>query len=229
MELSNLENKIGIEFNSKQLLKEALTHRSYLNENPDWETPHNERLEFLGDAVLELTTTENLFQSYPQYSEGELTGIRAAIVNYQTLAKVAKSINLETFIYLSRGEEKDSGRAKEVILANALEAVIGAAYLDAGYEKTSCFIKNHILSLVPEVIKNKTYKDPKSLLQEIIQEKLKLTPSYSVLKEEGPDHQKIFTVAVYFGDKISGTGKGFSKQEAETEAAQDALQKISGG
>lgn len=226
MSLSDLESKINLAFNNKDLLREALTHRSYLNENPSWDVPHNERLEFLGDAVLELVVTENLFGDYPDYTEGELTSIRAAVVNYQILSKIAAEIGLDEAVYLSKGEAKDSSRAKEVILANAIEAVIGAIYLDQGYEKTTEFIKKNILSLVPEIIKTKAYKDPKSLLQEIIQEKLKITPIYEVLNEEGPDHQKIFTVAVYFDKDFGGEGKGYSKQEAEVDAAKDALRKI---
>ena len=222
-----MEKRIQIEFKNKDLLKEALTHRSYLNENPKWGVPHNERMEFLGDAVLELIVTENLFSSYPSYSEGELTSIRAALVNYQTLAKVARNIDLDASIYLSKGEAKDTDRAKEVILANAIEALIGAIYLDNGYDSVSNFIKEYVLSLLPEIVEKKLYKDPKSYLQEIIQEKLKLTPTYEVLSEEGPDHNKIFEVGAYFGEKLAGTGKGHSKQDAEIEAAKNALEKIS--
>ncbi|MDI6717633.1 MAG: ribonuclease III [Patescibacteria group bacterium] len=223
MDFSILENRIDVEFKNKNLLKEALTHRSYINENPSWGIPHNERLEFLGDAVLELAVTENLFRQYPDYPEGELTNIRAALVNYQILAKLAKEIKLDKFIFLSKGEARDTDRAKEVILANAFESLIGAIYLDKEYETAAKFIKKNILSQLPEIIKNKTYKDPKSLLQEIIQERMKITPRYEVLEEEGPDHQKIFNVGVYFGNEFAGQGKGFSKQEAEIEAAKDAL------
>ena len=224
--LKEFEEQIGINFSNKELLRESLTHRSYLNENPSWDVPHNERLEFLGDAVLELAVTENLFHSYPDYTEGDLTSIRAALVNYQILSKIAGEIGMEDKIYLSKGEAKDSNRAKEVILANAIEAVIGAIYLDQGYKITSDFIKKNVLHSVPQIIKTKSYKDPKSSLQEIIQEKLKITPSYEVLSEEGPDHQKIFTVAVYFSKEFGGEGKGYSKQEAEVEAAKNALNKL---
>lgn len=225
-DLNAFEQKINLNFHDKNLLKEALTHRSYLNENPSWDVPHNERLEFLGDAVLELAVTENLFKKFPNSPEGELTSIRAALVNYQILAKIAKALNLDNFILLSKGEAKDGDRAKETILANAIEALIGAIHLDKGFLEANKFIEKNILIHLPEIIETKSYKDPKSLLQEIIQEKLKITPSYEVLKEEGPDHKKIFEVGVYFSEKLSGSGKGFSKQEAEIEAAKDALQKL---
>lgn len=226
-DFSLLEQKLGILFSNKDLLKEALTHRSYLNENPKWRVSHNERLEFLGDAVLELIVTENLFKRFPRYSEGDLTSIRAALVNYQKLADVARSIDLENFILLSRGEAKDRGRAREVILANAIEALIGAVYIDLGYKVTAdlvsrFIIEPHLLS----IMQNHAYKDPKSLLQEIIQEKFKLTPSYKVLEEYGPDHKKVFKMGVYFGEKYVACGQGYSKQEAEIEAAKNALSQL---
>ena len=190
-DLTKLEQKLGTQFKNKDFLKEALTHRSYLNENPSWSAPHNERLEFLGDAVLELAVTENLFNRFPDYPEGQLTSLRAALVNYQTMANAARNIDLGNFILLSRGEAKDMGRAREVILANAMEALIGAVYLDAGYAKTKEFIEKFVISLyLDQIIKNNLYKDPKSQLQEIAQEKLKLTPTYQLLEEWGPDHKK---------------------------------------
>ena len=226
LKLDNLEKKIGIKFSNENLLREALTHRSYINENPSWEVPHNERLEFLGDAVLELAVTKNLFDEYPDCSEGELTNIRAALVNYQMLSKIAKDINLDEAIFLSKGSSKETDRAKDAILANAFEAVVGAIYLDKGYDTAVSFIKTNVLKMLPEIMEKKLYKDPKSLLQEIIQEKAKLTPSYRVINESGPDHNKIFEVGVYFDGNLSGTGKGFSKQEAEVEAAKDALKSL---
>jgi len=226
-DLSKLEQKLGITFKNKDLLLEALTHRSYLNENSSWKTPHNERLEFLGDAVLELAVTENLFAKFPDYPEGQLTSFRAALVNYQTMALVAKDLELDNFILLSRGEKKDDGRAREVILANAIEAVIGAAYLDAGYDKAKNFIEKFLVEKnLERIINGGLYKDPKSHLQEIVQEKLKLTPTYSVLEEWGPDHKKIFKIGVFFGDKLAADGEGYSKQEAESEAAKNALKEI---
>lgn len=223
-DLTKLEQKLGTQFKNKDFLKEALTHRSYLNENPSWSAPHNERLEFLGDAVLELAVTENLFNRFPDYPEGQLTSLRAALVNYQTMANAARNIDLGNFILLSRGEAKDMGRAREVILANAMEALIGAVYLDAGYAKTKEFIEKFVISLyLDQIIKNNLYKDPKSQLQEIAQEKLKLTPTYQLLEEWGPDHKKIFKMGVFFGDKLIAQGEGYSKQEAEIEAARNAL------
>ena len=209
-------------------MKEALTHRSYLNENPSWGVSHNERLEFLGDAVLELVVTENLFKRFPNYQEGQMTSIRAALVNYQNMAVVAKSIGLEEFILMSRGEAKDTGRAREVILANAMEALIGAIYLDKGYEIAQKFIDEFVVEMhIEQILTNHLYRDPKSQLQEIIQETLRLTPKYEILEEWGPDHKKIFKSGVYFGSKLAGEGEGYSKQEAEVEAAKNALRALS--
>ena len=226
MNLSQLEQKLGVVFQNKNLLKEAFTHRSYLNENPSWGLPNNERLEFLGDAVLELATTEILFNKYPDYSEGDLTSIRSALVNYQMLAAIAKEMGLNDYILLSRGETQDVGKAREVILANAFEAVLGAIYLDAGYSAAKNFVERFVIPRLNEVIERKLYKDSKSLLQEIVQEKLKLTPNYAVISEKGPDHAKIFRVGVYFGEKLAAKGEGLSKQEAEVEAAKNALKEM---
>ncbi|MEK7635709.1 MAG: ribonuclease III [Patescibacteria group bacterium] len=231
MDLSSLERKIEYQFKNKNLLKEALTHRSYLNENPSWGkdflSPHNERLEFLGDAVLELVVTENLFKNYSRSSEGELTSIRSALVNYQMLADISRDIVLSDHILLSRGEAKDTGKARDVILANAFESLIGAIYLDAGYEGAEKFINSFVMKRVAEVMEKELYRDPKSFLQEIIQEKMKITPTYDVISEKGPDHAKIFRVGVYFGAQLIGEGEGYSKQEAEVEAAKVALKNVS--
>lgn len=223
MDISKLEDVIGHQFSNKSLVKEALTHRSYLNENPSWGLPHNERLEFLGDAVLELAVTEELFNRYPEDNEGKLTALRAALVNYQMMAQVAREILLEKFILLSRGEAKDTGRAREVILANAMEAVIGAVYLDSDYLHAKKFVNKFILTHLEEVIRKGLYKDAKSLLQEQAQAKLKVTPVYKVLEESGLEHEKVFRVGVYFGDKFIAAGEGLSKQDAEIEAARQAL------
>lgn len=223
MTLEKLENLISYEFKNKGLLKEAVTHRSYLNENPKWPLSHNERLEFLGDAVLELAITENLFGKFPTEPEGKLTTLRAALVNYQMLAKLSKKIDLEKFILLSKGEAKDTGRAREVILANVMEAVIGAIYLDAGYAEARRFVESFILPETKEVLAKRLDKDPKSLLQEWSQEKLKITPLYKLLSEKGPDHKKVFVVAVYLGEEEAARGEGMSKQDAEVEAARKAL------
>ncbi len=226
MDFLLLEQKLGIEFKNKNFLKESLTHRSYLNENPSWGVSNNERLEFLGDAVLELATTEILFNKYPDYSEGDLTSIRSALVNYQMLAVIAKEMGLNDYILLSRGEAQDIGKARDVILANAFEAVLGAIYLDAEYLAAKNFVERFVIPRLNEVIERKLYKDSKSLLQEIVQEKLKLTPNYAVISEKGPDHAKIFKVGVYLGDKLAAEGEGLSKQEAEVEAAKNALKKM---
>jgi ribonuclease-3 len=225
MDTSVLEKKLGAKFKDGDLLTEALTHRSYLNEFPKWRLPHNERLEYLGDAVLELLVSEELFEKFPKQPEGQLTVLRAALVNYQILARVAEAIGLQNFILMSRGERKDTGRAREVILANAIEAVVGAFYLDQGLEKTRTFVKKNVMSNLDEVLKTKSYRDAKSELQEVVQEKLKLTPTYNVLGEVGPAHKRIFTMGVYFGAKLIAQGEGQSKQEAELEAAKAALGK----
>lgn len=224
--LNLLEKAISYSFEDKNLLKEALTHRSYLNENPKWNLPDNERLEFLGDAVLELTVTEELYNRYPEYKEGQLTAFRAALVNYLMLAEVAKSFGLEKFVLLSKGEAKDTGRARDVILANAIEALIGAIYLDGHYKAAKKFTNEFVMSHLQEVVRGGLYKDPKSLLQEKTQEKFKITPIYKVLSETGPDHDKLFTVGVYIGSKLAAQGTGHSKQEAETDAARMALESL---
>lgn len=224
--LAKLEGILAYSFREQALLLEALTHRSYLNERPDWRVPHNERLEFLGDAVLELVATEGLFHRFPDSEEGEMTSLRAALVNYQMLAVVGRLLGLEEFLLLSRGEAKDSGRAREVILANSVEAVIGALYLDGGYRAAKEFVNRVIMSHLEEVIREGLAKDAKSSLQEKAQAGFKVTPSYRILEERGPDHQKLFMAAVYFGEREMGAGKGLSKQEAETEAAKDALEKL---
>lgn len=222
--LSELEEKIGVHFKNQDLLLEALTHRSYLNERPDWRINHNERLEFLGDAVLELAVTEYLFKNYSE-QEGVLTSWRAALVNSTMLAEISKKLNLNDHILLSQGERKDIGRARQYILANALEALIGAIYLDQGYEQTRQFIEKNILAEFPRIIEQKLYKDAKSLFQEKAQEGEGITPSYRVLDEWGPDHSKTFKVGVYLNDELAGTGFGPSKQEAQQKAAEDALHK----
>jgi ribonuclease-3 len=223
MDIANLEKKIQTKFKNKDLLKTALTHRSYLNENRSYSLPHNERLEFLGDAVLELVTTEYLYTHF-ENPEGELTNLRSSLVNHRILAKIGKDIDLESHLLLSRGESKDTGRAREAILANTIEAVIGAIYLDQGIVPAKQFITDFILVELPEIMKKQAYLDPKSQLQELVQERLGVTPRYEVLDESGPDHDKSFVVGVYNGEKILGEGEGPSKREAEVEAAKDALE-----
>ncbi len=220
------ETKIGITFKNQDLLKEALTHRSYLNEHQDWPHPHNERLEYLGDAVLELIVTEYLFAKFPEFQEGYLTGLRAALVNYQMMARVAREMTLEKFMFLSKGESREFGKAREVILANGVEALFGAAYLDGGYDAAKKLILETVIPHLDEIIEKQLYRDPKSLLQELVQEQHKVTPSYKVIKEEGPDHQKTFTVGVFIGEEELARASGMSKQEAETKAALDAAAKL---
>lgn len=220
-----LENRIGIKFRNPDLLKEALTHRSYLNEHPEWGLSHNERLEFLGDAVLELVVTEYLYERFPDKPEGQLTMLRAALVNYQFLSKITAEFDLDGAMLMSRGERSDNSKAREVILANAIEALIGAIHLDQGFEVAKNFIHRFVLEHLPEILENKSYKDAKSELQEIVQERIKTTPSYKVLEENGPAHKRIFRIGVYFGDKLIAEGEGSSKQEGEIEAAKEALKK----
>lgn len=221
--IERLEEKLNIEFKSINLLKEALTHRSYRNEHPDWPFPQNERLEYLGDAVLELVVSEALFERYPSFQEGRLTSLRAALVNYQMLAKVAHTMTIEEYLFLSRGESRDQGKAREVILANAVEAVLGAIYLDQGYQHVKEVIEAFVLSRLGEVLEKELYRDPKSVLQEIIQERHKITPTYRLLETDGPDHNKRFLMGAYIGERQVSIGRGASKQEAEAAAAQAAL------
>ena len=222
--LQKLEHKLGVVFKDKNLLKQALIHRSWLNENPESGLENNERLEFLGDAVLELVVTEYLYKKYKN-PEGELTNWRAALVNYVNLSEVAGVLEFNDFLLLSKGEAKDMGRARQVILANTMEAIIGAIYLDHGYETVAKFINKNILCDLEKIIKSKSYKDSKSLFQEQSQEKFGITPNYKVLNETGPDHDKVFEVGVYLNEDMVGKGSGPSKQEAEQKAAESALEK----
>jgi len=223
-DFSTLEKKLNLEFKNKDFLIQAFVHRSYLNENPDFYLPHNERLEFLGDAVLELVVTEYLYQNYPKKSEGELTNWRAALVNAKILAAVAQDLDFNDFLLLSRGEEKEMGKARQYILADVFEALIGAIYLDQGYKACQDFIKKYLIKELPEIIKKELYKDAKSRFQEEAQERVKITPTYKVLEEWGPDHAKHFIIGVFLGEELVATGEGSSKQEAEEEAAKKALE-----
>jgi len=223
-----LEKNLGLEFKNRDLLIEAFCHRSYLNEHPDFPLPHNERLEFLGDAVLELIVTEYLYKKYPEKNEGELTNWRAALVNAKILGELAKEHGFNDFLLLSKGEEKETGKARLYILANTFEALIGAIYLDQGYEVAKKFVeKNLIEKKLPEIIEKRLFKDPKTRFQEEAQERAKITPTYKVLEEWGPDHAKHFIVGVFLGNELVAKGEGTSKQEAEEEAAKNAL-KIKG-
>jgi ribonuclease-3 len=215
---------LGINFENFDFFREALTHRSYLNENRGYKLNHNERMEFLGDAVLELVITEFLYKTYPN-PEGELTSWRAALVNGEMLSEIAKELNVEEHLLMSRGESKDTGRARQYLLANAMESIIGAIYLDQGYAEASKFIIKNVAVKLDEILKNKTYKDAKSYFQEKAQENMRITPSYQVLKESGPDHDKRFVVGVLLGDELVAEGEGISKQDAQRNAAQAALEK----
>lgn len=217
-----LEDLLGIKIKNPDLYLSAFTHRSYLNENRSFALPHNERLEFLGDAVLELAATEYLYRNY-SHPEGELTNFRSALVNYKMLSDIANRLGFEKYLLMSKGEAKDTGRARAVLLANCIEAVIGAMYLDVGFEPTAAFIEREVLVELSKIISGGTYMDPKSKLQEIVQEKRSITPTYSVISETGPDHNKLFVVGAFIGQQEVGRGQGPSKQEAEISAAENAL------
>lgn len=221
--MQELETAIEIVFKDKNFLKEALVHRSYINEHPSFALGHNERLEFLGDAVLELVVTEYLFKNYPN-PEGELTNWRAALVNAKMLAEVGSTFDLYSYLYLSRGESKDNNaKAKNYILANAVEALIGAIYLDQGFGVAKQFISRVLLIRLDYILEHKLYMDAKSHFQEITQEKMGITPNYKVVEESGPDHNKKFVVGVYLGEESIALGEGTSKQEAQMAAAENAL------
>lgn len=222
-DFSTFEKKLGLNFKNKDLLIQAFTHRSYINENPGFHLSHNERLEFLGDAVMELIVTEHLYKEFPEKSEGDLTNWRAALVNAKMLTSVAEELGFNDYLLLSKGESKEGGKARAYILANSWEALIGAMYLDGGYKITEDFIKKYLLTRLEEIIKLGSYKDSKSKFQEASQEKVSITPSYKVIKEWGPDHDKKFIVGVYLGDELVAEGQGSSKQEAEEAAANLAL------
>jgi ribonuclease-3 len=221
-----LAQRMNVEFDDINLLRMACTHRSYLNENKGVGLAHNERLEFLGDAVLELIVTSFLFHKYPKKAEGELTAYRSAIVNTHSLTRVAEHLRLNDYILLSKGESKDTGRARSIILANAVEAIIGALYLDKGYARAANFVSEHVLGVIDieVIVQKKLWMDAKSRFQERAQEKTGKTPNYKTLKEVGPDHDKQFTLGVFLGDVQVATGSGPSKQEAEQKAAEKALE-----
>ena len=223
-DFTKLEKKLGLKFKNKDLLVQAFTHRSYLNENPSFYLQHNERLEFLGDAVLELVVTEELYKKYPQKAEGELTNWRAALVNSKMLYYVSKDLDFNGFLLLSHGEAKELGKAREYILANAFEALIGSLYLDQGYKVCQSFIKKNLLARLPEIIEKGLFKDSKSHFQEEAQERVGITPTYKVLKEWGPDHAKHFIIGVFLDKELAAEGQGSSKQEAEVAAAKNALE-----
>lgn len=224
------EKKAGISFKDERFLETAFTHRSYLNESRvsgktgvPGSPEHNERLEFLGDAVLELSVTDHLFRTYPHSNEGELTSYRAALVNAVMLSGIAESLGVNECLLLSRGEARDMGRARATILANAFEAIVGALYLDQGYGAADAFISAHVLSRMPEILETGAWRDSKSAFQEFAQAKYGFTPKYETVRADGPDHDKRFVVSVSVGDIQIAEGEGKSKQEAEQNAAERAL------
>lgn len=224
IDFSKFEERTKIVFNDKKLLEQAFIHRSYINENSGARLSHNERLEFLGDAVLELVSTDFLYRKYEDKDEGELTAYRSALVNANIIGEVALSLGMNEYLLLSKGEAKDIGKARSYILANTYEAYVGAVYLDRGYDIVRDFITETLLVKIETIISKKLWRDSKSLVQEKSQEYLNVTPSYKVLHESGPDHDKQFTIGIFFGGDLIAEGKGKSKQEAEQQAAHEALE-----
>lgn len=220
-DFEKLEKKIGVSFNNKELLNTAFVHRSYINEHKSVKE-HNERLEFLGDAVLELVTTEYLYNNYNN-PEGDLTNWRSALVKTESISEAANKLGFEEYLMMSRGERASTGRSRQLILANSFESVIGAIYIDQGYDMAKKFISENLLVNLPTIIEEKLYIDPKSKFQELAQEREGITPRYDVISEDGPDHDKIFVIAVKIGDKTWGEGKGASKQAAQQDAAKKAV------
>lgn len=220
---TDLQKKLSLSFKNEALLMQAFIHRSYLNEHKGTGLEHNERLEFLGDAVLELVVTEYLFARFPKAPEGDLTAYRSALVNTVSLADASLKLEFEKYLLLSKGEAKDAGRARQNILANTFESFVGSLYLDQGYDAAKQFIANNLLGTLDAIIESQSHRDAKSFVQEKAQEIYKVTPMYKTVSDTGPDHDKCFVVAIYFGDKQVAEGTGKSKQEAEQVAAKNAL------
>lgn len=223
-DFSEFEEKIGVEFKDKTLLKQSFIHRSYLNEHPRLGLAHNERLEFLGDAVLELAVTDFLYREFPDKTEGDLTSYRASLVNTVSISRAAQDLDMNKYLLLSKGEAKDTGKAREYILANTFESMIGAIYLDQGYKTAEKFVTEHLLPYLGDILEHRLWQDAKSHFQEEAQEHTGITPSYKVLGEAGPDHEKEFTVGLFLKTELVTEGKGRSKQDAEQDAARKALQ-----
>ncbi len=222
-QFKQLEKKLKVDFKNKDLLVQAFTHRSYLNENPDFYLNQNERLEFLGDAVLEIIVTEYLFKNY-ETQEGEMTNWRAALVNTQSLAVTSKELGFDQYLLLSKGEAKDEGKARQYILANTFEAFVGALYLDQGLEPVRKFVEDNLIKKLPNILEKGLHIDAKSFFQEKAQEIVRVTPNYKVMRDWGPDHAKNFIVGVYLSKELIAEGEGSSKQEAEEAAAKNGLQ-----
>lgn len=226
-DLLKLQKRLGIKFKDDSLLKQALVHRSYLNEHPDFKMGHNERLEFLGDAVLEIVVTEYLYLNFEDTPEGDLTNWRASLVNAKMLYEIARELSIEDSLYLSKGESRDKNKkSRQFILANAVEAIIGAMYLDQGISAAKKFILKNVITKLDDILRNQTYLDPKSTFQEKAQEHKGITPHYEILDERGPDHAKIFTVGLYLNEDLVASGEGSSKQEAQVDAAAKGLKKM---
>ena len=223
-DLLKLEGILDVSFTDKNFLLSAITHRSYLNEHREATQEHNERLEFLGDAVLELVVTDFLYKKYPEKPEGELTAVRAALVNTISLSEASTQLGVNDFLLMSKGEAKDTGRARNYILANAFEALIGAIYMDKGYEKAKDFIGNNLFHKTEKIVEKRLWQDPKSRFQELAQENVSVTPTYETLNQVGPDHDRVFTVGVYLGKDKVAEGQGRAKQEAEQAAAEKAIE-----
>lgn len=221
--ISDFEATLGVSFNDKNLLRQAFTHRSYINEHKETGLAHNERLEFLGDAVLELAVTDFLFKKYPDKTEGDLTAYRAALVNTNTLGEVSLKLGINEYLLLSKGEAQDTGRARQYILANTFESIVGALYLDQGYGAAETFIADNLFPLTETIVSHRLWQDAKSNFQEKAQEEAGVTPRYELIEERGPDHDKEFVIGVYLNAQLIASGKGPSKQEAEQEAAHNAL------
>lgn len=223
-DLVKIQDLLKVKFNDTTTLLSAVTHRSYLNEHREATWDHNERLEFLGDAVLELVVTDHLYKKYPDKPEGELTAVRAALVNTISLASASEQLGINDYLLMSKGEAKDTGRARQYILANAFESCIGAIYLDQGYETARDFIASHLFVKTDDIVKKRLWQDAKSRFQELAQEYVSVTPTYETLSQTGPDHDRVFTVGVYLRRELVAEGKGRSKQEAEQQAAEKALE-----
>lgn len=225
-DLKQLFSELKLSVNNQSIFEIAFTHRSYLNETNNSALEHNERIEYLGDAVLELIISEYLFKKYPEKKEGELTSYRSATVKKPTLAQVARTLKLGEYLKMSNGEEVTGGRDKDYLLANSLEAFIGAIYLDSGYEKTKVFVLSKMEAVLSEIVEKRLDIDNKSKFQELSQSKFKITPSYRLISDSGPDHEKTFTMAVYVGAKKFGEGQGNTKQKAEEEAAKEGIKRF---
>ncbi len=223
---TELQEVIGFPFEDDSLLREALVHRSYLNENPSFPSADNQRLEFLGDALLDFVAGDYLYRRYPKMREGELTSLRAALVKEETLARFAQVLDLGRYLYLGRGEEESGGRERPSLLADALEALVGALYLDRGLKAAERFILRFLEPETERIVAQGELRDYKSLFQEEAQRRFQATPLYRTIDERGPDHDKLFTVEVLIEEKVYGRGEGRSKQAAEQEAARQALEKI---